>query len=150
MPKSLRQLKDMPDTEASGSRSITFTSNFPIPSPMNTRDIVNNWEFFKQQWNNYEVATGLETQSDKVRLAMFRSVMGKDCLQIFSNLKLSKEERNSVNSCLNALEAYTSNQKETLCTSDIYLIRVRRMSRSLWMDTSTALDNMLRHVSSEH
>ena len=107
MPKSLQQLTDMPDIEASGSRSMAFTSNFPIPSPMNTRgDIVNNWEFFKQQWNDYEVATGLETQSDKVRLATFRSVMGKDCLQIFLNLKLSEEETNSVNSCLNALEAY--------------------------------------------
>ena len=95
----------MTDTEASGSRSIAFTSNFPIPSQMNTRGgMVNNWEFFKQQWN--EVAAGLETQSDKVRLATFPSVMGKDCLQIFLNLKLSEEERNSVNSCLNALEAY--------------------------------------------
>ena len=46
-------------------------------------DLVNNWEFFKQQWTDYEVATGLDKQEQKIRLATFRSAMGKECLQIF-------------------------------------------------------------------
>ena len=35
---------------------------------------------------DYEVATGLDKKSQAVRLATLRSVMGKDCLQIFLNL----------------------------------------------------------------
>ena len=59
-------------------------------------DIANNWEFFKQQWNNNEVATSLEAQNDKVRRAASWSVMGKDFIEIFLNLKLSKVELGTV------------------------------------------------------
>ena len=37
-------------------------------------DIPSNWEFFKEQWQDYEVATGLDQKNQQVRLAMFRSV----------------------------------------------------------------------------
>ena len=87
-------------------RVLTFTSHFPIPSPMNVKgDLVNNWEFFKQQWQDYEVGTGLDKQEHKIRLATFRSAMGKDCLQIFLNLKLSSEQQQDINECIKALEA---------------------------------------------
>ena len=36
-------------------------SNFPIPAPMVCKgNLVANWEFFRQQWEDYEVATGLD------------------------------------------------------------------------------------------
>ena len=69
-------------------------------------DSVNNWEFFKQQWTDYEVATGLEEQHPKVQIATLRSVMGKECLQILLNLKLAEEERTDVDACLTALKCY--------------------------------------------
>ena len=37
-------------------------------------DIPSNWEFFKEQWQDYEVATGLDQKNQQVRLATFRSV----------------------------------------------------------------------------
>ena len=62
----------MPDTEnptTSAPRALTFTSNFPIPLPMNIKgDPVNNWKFFRQQWTDYEVATGLDKQEQKICL----------------------------------------------------------------------------------
>ena len=91
----------MPDTESTATRALTFTSNFPIPSLMNIKgNPVNNWEFFRQEWTDYEVATGLDKQEQKIRLATFRSVMGKECLQIFLNLKLEPEQQNNVNACI--------------------------------------------------
>ena len=72
-------------------------SNFPVPAPMVCKgNLVANWEFLRQQWEDYEVATGLDKQSSKIRLASFRSVMGKDCLQTFLNLNISAEDRNNV------------------------------------------------------
>jgi len=45
-------------------------SNFLIPAPMVCKgNLVANWEFFRQQWEDYEVATGLDKQSSKIRLA---------------------------------------------------------------------------------
>ena len=67
---------------------------------------VTNWEFFRQRWKDYELGTGLEHRPEPVRLATLRSVMGKDCLEIFLNLELTQEERGSVTSSLKALEAY--------------------------------------------
>ena len=60
-------------------------------------DPVNNWEFFRQQWTDYEVATGLNKQEQKIRSATFRSIMGKECFQTFLNLELSDEEHNNIN-----------------------------------------------------
>ena len=62
-------------------------------------DRINNWE-------DYELATGLDKRPETIRLVTLRSVMGKDCLQIFLNLKLTEEESTSVNAGLAALEAY--------------------------------------------
>lgn len=92
---------------SSSPQGPIFTSQFPVPSPMIVKgDQVNNWEFFRQQWTDYEVATGLEGQDNKVRMATLRSVMGKDCLQILLNLNLTVDERASVEASLKALESY--------------------------------------------
>lgn len=101
-----------PDESSSGQQApsapvLNFTSNFPVPSPMKiSGDRVTNWEFFRPQWQDYELGTGLEHRPEPVRLATLRSVMGKDCLEIFLNLELTPEERASVTSSLKALEAY--------------------------------------------
>ena len=101
-----------PEESSAGQQAPTapvlnFTSNFPIPSPMKVSgDRVTNWEFFRQQWEDYEVGTGLEHRPEPVRLATLRSVMGKDCLEIFLNRELTPDERASVTDSLKALEAY--------------------------------------------
>ena len=80
--------------------ALSFTSNFPVPAPMKVSgDQINNWE-------DYELATGLDKRPETIRLATLRSIMGKDCLQIFLNLKLTEEESTSVNASLAALEGY--------------------------------------------
>ena len=68
-------------------------------------DLTSYWECFKQQWQDYEVATSLDQKSQSIRLATFRSVMGKECLQIFLNLNCGTEEL-TINSALKALEDY--------------------------------------------
>ena len=67
-------------------------------------DKAGNWEFFRQQWEDYEVATGLDQRDSKIRLATLRSVMRRECMQIFMNLKLTDEERKNVKTCVEALK----------------------------------------------
>ena len=132
-------------------------SNFPVPSAMVCRgDVVTNWEFFRQQWEDYEVATGLNEQSAKVRLASLRSMMGKECLQIFMNLHLTPEQRGNVNSCLDAIEAYFKPQKNVVyerflfnsCTQasdenfDAYLHKLRKLAATCKFGSLT--DEMIR------
>ena len=80
---------------------LNFTSNFPVPIPMKVPgDRVSNWEFFRQQWEGYELGTGLEHRH------FHQSRMGKGCLQIFLNLKLTPEEKASLSASFTALEKY--------------------------------------------
>ena len=38
-------------------------------------DLISNWTFFKDQWENYKVTNGLRDKSKNVRVASLRSVM---------------------------------------------------------------------------
>ena len=84
-----------------------IASNFLLPSSMKCQgDVVGNWEFFKQQWSGYEIATGLDKREESIRLATLRSAMGRECLQILLNLNLSEEDKKKIHKCLEALEKY--------------------------------------------
>ena len=69
-------------------------------------DVAGNWEFFKQQWSDYEIATGLIHRENTIRLATLRSAMGRECLQIFLNLNLSEDDKQNIARCLEALDQY--------------------------------------------
>ena len=82
-------------------------SNLPVPAPMEMQGyLVNNWAFFRTQWEDYEIATGLNEKSNKVRIATLCSVMGRECLRAFQNLEISEEDRKKPERCLAALETY--------------------------------------------
>jgi len=106
-------------------------------------DPVNNWEFFRQQWADYEVATGLDQQEQKIQLATFRSVMGKECLQIFLNLKLDAEQQGNVKACIQALEAYFKLKRNV-----VYEQYHFNMCTQLPEETIDSFVNRLRKVAS--
>ena len=87
--------------------SQVIPHNVPLPQAMKCHgDVVGNWEFFKQQWSDYEIATGLDKREESVRLATLRSAMGRECLQRYLNLSLSEDDKKKVDKCLEALENY--------------------------------------------
>ena len=84
-----------------------ISPNFPPPSPMKCHgDVTGNWDLFKQQWSDYETATGLDRREESVRLATLRSSMGRECLQILLNLNLPEDDKKKIDKCLEALESY--------------------------------------------
>ena len=119
-------------------------------------NLVANWEFFREQWEDYEVATGLDKQTSKIRLASLRSVMGKDCLQTFLNLSTSAEDRNNVEACMNAFESYFKPQRNVVYeryvfnsweqyqgeSVDSYVTRLRKFASSCNFGTLT--DELIR------
>ncbi len=62
-----------------------MATHLPPPAPMDCRGkhLLENRKFFRSSYDDYEVATGLDTKPDKIRVATLRTVMGKDCLSIF-------------------------------------------------------------------
>ena len=91
-----------------------ISSNFPLPSPMKCHgDVTGNWDFFKQQWCDYEKATGLDKREETVCLATLRSSMGSECLQILLNLNLSEEDKKKIDKCVEAFSRELRNGSKT-------------------------------------
>ena len=102
-------------TSSGSSSSFRTPRNLPIPEKMVCQgDLPSNWEFFKQRWEDHEIATGLRNQESQVRLATLWSIMGRECLQILKNLGLSEVQSSSVAEVLSALERYFRPQKSVV------------------------------------
>ena len=82
-------------------------NNLPVPEPRNVTsgNAAENWSYFREQWNNYEIATGLREKDKKIRVATLRGIMGKDCYNIYKRLALEEEKRR-VTKILDGLEKY--------------------------------------------
>ena len=86
---------------------MAATSNFPVPAPMDLKgDLVQNWSFFKAQYENYEVATSLNKKQDDIRVATLLSLMGKECFRVYTHLDIAEADRKKVDKVLQALERH--------------------------------------------
>jgi len=48
-------------------------SNLPVPIAMSVKgDLANNWKCFKDQWQNYEITSGLAQKEANVRLVLLK------------------------------------------------------------------------------
>ena len=75
---------------------MVTSAGIPVLHPMGMKgDVANNWEFFKESWTNYEIATELDTKKSKIGVATFLATIGKEALQIYHHLPMTKEERKS-------------------------------------------------------
>ena len=84
-----------------------MTSTLPVPAPMCKQgNLAENWRFFKQMWNNYEIASGLDTKTDEVRKATLQVVMGQECFSVLQNLNLTQAQLASSVTIVNALNDY--------------------------------------------
>ena len=136
---------------------MATTNAIPVPAPLSTDgDQYANWEFFRSQWENYEIATGLFENQDKRRVATLISVMGKDCYRIFEHLDITSEQRKKVDAILSKLEEYfkpkrnviyeryifRTTQQEPNETISEYVTKLRRLAASC--DFGTLKEDMIR------
>ena len=57
-------------------------------------------------WNNYEIASGLDSKTDEVRKATLQVVMGQECFSVLQNLNLTQAQLASSVTIVNALNDY--------------------------------------------
>ena len=82
-------------------------SNFPTPAPMDMKgDLAHNWSFFQSQFENYEIAVGLDKKDEAIRVATLLSVMGKECFRVFKHIEMADDDRKKIDPILQALQAH--------------------------------------------
>ena len=73
-----------------------------IPPPdkmMMTGNLPENWDFFCESYKHYEVAIGINTKPDNIRVATLITVMGRECHEILRNLEIPEGEKTVDNIC---------------------------------------------------
>ena len=141
----------------------------PAPEPMcTTGEVCQNWIEFRDAWNHYCVATGLEAKQTnpddspndiaiKQTAATLCAVMGRDCLRVMNTLPtLSNDDKKDPARILAELSAHFVPQKNLLferykfntavqeCSEgcDAYLVRLRQLAQSCEFGALT--DSLIR------
>lgn len=92
-----------------GSQQYLSSSvvSIPPPSPVCLAgDVLENWTFFKLQYTNYAIATGLDKKPAEIQVATFLSVIGRECLKIFTRLDIEETDKSDVKKILEALDKH--------------------------------------------
>ena len=76
-----------------------------------TGDLVSNWEFFRDIWKNYAIATKLADKDKEIVTATLLSIMGNECLHVRRNLPMIADERQDVDVILTKLSEFHTKAK---------------------------------------
>ncbi|UYV63734.1 K02A2.6-like [Cordylochernes scorpioides] len=119
-------------------------SNIPVPAPiLINSQTAENWRFFKSQWDNDQVATELNKKDYNVIRAAFLSLIGKDCFNLFLNLDLKEDEKNSLPRIIGALNNHFTPQKNVIY--ERYIFNTSNQEENEGIDNYT---NRLRGLAS--
>ncbi|UYV67439.1 K02A2.6-like [Cordylochernes scorpioides] len=115
-------------------------SNIPVPAPiLINSQAAENWS----QWDNYQVATELNKKDNNVIRATFLSLIGKDCFNVFLNLDLKEDEKNSIPKIIEALNNHFTPQKNVIY--ELYIFNTSNQEENEGIDSYT---NRLRGLAS--
>jgi len=117
-----------------GSHTHTvMVANFPIPCPMDcTGDISGNWDFFRSSWNDYKRATELDKKEMSIRVASFRSILGRDAQRILQPIPFaSSAERKDLAIVITALENHFKPRRNKVFERYVLTLQFRNQAKLL-------------------
>ena len=88
----------------------TSASTIPAPSPFKMGgDIAADWERFRSEWENYEIAADLTDVPDKKRAAVFLACVGSTAYGIFRTFQFERaDDRSDVTKIIEAFERHSN------------------------------------------
>ena len=76
--------------------SSTIHYRPPDPLKVTGSNIADNWHRFKEQWDNYEIATDLTEASTEKRAAVFLTCVGTEAYDVYRAMEFtSADDRSS-------------------------------------------------------
>jgi len=78
------------------SSSSSLPSVIPPPTPLKLgSDVAADWERFRSEWKNYEIATDLESANGKKRAAILLACIGSAAHSVFRSFKFQNADDRS-------------------------------------------------------
>ncbi|XP_058810974.1 uncharacterized protein K02A2.6-like [Topomyia yanbarensis] len=101
-----------PQPELAAGNPIVINSSIPFPESLKLDgNLRENVELWKDAFETYIIASGVEGLSERVKIATFKSALGPDARKIFNLWPLDEGERNTVAACLESLSTHLIPQK---------------------------------------
>ncbi|KAJ8685555.1 hypothetical protein QAD02_021348 [Eretmocerus hayati] len=114
----------------------------PPPPLVIDGNLEENWKKWKQKFELFIVATGLESKEDGRKIAVLLNIIGEDALDMYNTFSLTIDQEKSLEDVINAFEEYcTSKANESVdraisnarsqqdCGSfDVFLTDLRKLS----------------------
>jgi len=85
------------------------TPNWRVPDPLrvNSSNLADDWRRFKEQFENYELASDLTDASQEKRAAVFLTCIGNDAYDVYRTLQFdSAEDRKKIDTVIAAFEKF--------------------------------------------
>ena len=87
-------------------------------------NIAENWRKFKQEFELYLVATGLDTKTSKQKIALLLHVARKQAIEVFNTFSFTDEEEGDFDSVIEKFNAYCNPKKNE--TYERYVFHSRK------------------------
>ncbi|XP_044747613.1 zinc finger protein 69 homolog [Coccinella septempunctata] len=101
---------------------------FKIPNALSYQGDSKNWNKFKQQFDIYMKASGLEKNDSENKVNIFLNIAGEEALEIFENLNLTSEEKKDYDSVIQAFENHCRSKHDEIYKSFKFFTRVQQPS----------------------
>ena len=125
--------------------------NIPAPKPLNIsqESRSQNWELFRQSYENYELATGLKDKNQDQRVAVLLSIIGYDALRVYNAFHWPEGEEKTVESVLQRFECYCKPKLNVTYERFSFMSRKQRKDESI-NDYIVSLKNLVKNCQYEH
>src|SRR5215469_4141684 len=132
-------------------------TQIPHPASLNfAGNVTNEWKRFRSQWQNYEIATDLVTETTDKRAAILLACIGSEAYELVQTFELSETDSRKVEKVIEAFdrhfvgqinvtyERYIFNRRiqETGETFNAFFSEIRKLVRSC--EYSTLEESILR------
>ena len=150
-----------PSTSAAAAATTTMTSSMhyrpPEPLRIHGSNIADNWKRFHEQWEDYEVAVGLNGEDKKKRGAILLTCVGNEAYDVYRSFEfppgVDRKDIDNITAaftkfCVGQVnvtyERYIFNRRnqENQERFEVFLGEIRRLARTC--EFGDVLDSMLR------
>lgn len=111
----------------------TSTSTIPPPAPLKLgSEIAAEWERFRSEWTNYEIAIELDTGNAKKRAAVFLACVGSSAHGVFRTFRFDDaDDRNDVTKIIEAFDRYCLGEANVTYERYVFHQRVQSVDESI-------------------